>query len=334
MISDKVPVFYTAGKSKITCRLCSHFCKLKQGQTGVCRVNKNENGSLKNLVYGFPVAIHSDPIEKKPLYHFLPGSTSLSLGTMGCNMHCPFCQNWHISQKSHIEQTKNPVSPEEIITAAIKSKCDSVSYTYNEPTIFYPYARDIAIEAKKHGLKNVFVTNGIASADVINDMAGLIDACNVDLKSSQKEFYKKLLKAPFTVLDSLKLMKRLGIWIEITTLIIPGENDKQSIFSEIADFIANELGLETPWHISAFHPEFKMLDKSRTPQQSLVSAYETGAKKGLNHIYIGNSTFRNITSCPKCGAVVLERIGYSTYFNYKIPGNCPECNYKIKGIWE
>jgi pyruvate formate lyase activating enzyme len=328
------PVFFSEYKSGIICRLCSQYCRLRKGQTGVCGVNQNVNGSLRNLVYGHPIAVHSDPIEKKPLYHFLPGSTSLSLGTLGCNMQCPFCQNWHISQQSNISKTQNFVSSEEIVSAALKNNCKSISYTYNEPTVFYPYARDIAIEAKKSALKNVFVTNGIASSEVITDMAELIDACNVDLKSSEKSFYKKLLKAPFTVLESLKLMKKLGIWVEITTLIVPDENDSVSIFEEISNFIAVEMGVETPWHISAFHPDFKMLDKTRTSQRSLVNAFETGMKKGLKYIYIGNSSFQNNTVCPDCGYAVLERVGYMTYNNYKIPGICPDCNFKIKGIWE
>ena len=327
------PAFFSSHESGIICKLCSHYCILHNGRTGICGVNKNEGGILKTIVYGYPSAIHIDPIEKKPLYHFLPGSTSLSLGTIGCNMQCPFCQNWHISQNKSLDAKQNYVSQEDIVFSAINNKCKSISYTYNEPTVFYPYARDIAIIAKESGIKNAFVTNGIASKEVIRDMKGLIDACNVDLKSSQPEFYKKLLKAPFVVFESLKLLRKLGIWLEITTLIVPGENDNKQILGEISAFIVSDLGDEIPWHISAFHPEYKMLDKSRTSKNSLMSAYEIGLDKGLKHIYIGNSGLPNPTICPKCNATVIERNSYSVYDHFKIEGICPECNYTIPGIW-
>ena len=326
--------YYTVNQFGITCLLCSHYCGLKDGQTGICGVNKNENGRLNNLVYGKPAAINIDPIEKKPLYHFLPGTFSLSIGTLGCNMKCPFCQNWHISQKKAEQLTENLVLPKEVVLLALKNDCLSISYTYNEPTVFFPYAKDIAVEAKKKKLKNVFVTNGTMSIEVLNDMTDLIDACNVDLKSSDKNFYKKLLKAPFTVLDSLKQLKKNGIWVEITTLIIPQENDENKVLKEIAGFIADEMGHETPWHISAFHPDYKMTYKQRTSEDSLLKAVEIGKNAGLKHIYTGNSNLRNQTLCPLCNAPALERKGYNTINNFKVPGLCHACNYPIKGVWK
>ncbi|MGE5356150.1 MAG: AmmeMemoRadiSam system radical SAM enzyme [Deltaproteobacteria bacterium] len=325
--------FYNECNGFIICNLCSHFCRLKEGKSGVCEVNMNKNGSLFNKVYGFPAALNIDPVEKKPLYHFLPGSKTFSLGTFGCNMQCPFCQNWHISQYKNQEFKSEFISPEKIVSMALKHNCKSISYTYNEPTVFYPYARDIAILAKEKNILNVFVTNGIASKEVIEDMSGLIDACNVDLKSSEKNFYTKLLRAPFSVLESLKLMKKKKIWLEITTLIVPGENDHPEILNKIADFISNELGKETPWHICAFHPDFKMLEKTRTPVNSLITARQIGEKAGLKHIYIGNTNIENPTYCPECNTLLIERKGYNVNVLWSETGICTKCFYNLKGIW-
>jgi len=329
------PKFYRTEGDKITCLLCQHYCKLKDGQTGVCGVNKNEGGKLVNLVYGHLAAIHVDPIEKKPLYHFLPGTTALSIGTMGCNMQCPFCQNWHISQVRKSVETTTYTPPEALVQAAKDYGCKSIAYTYNEPTIFYPYARDTALLAKKEGIKSVFVTNGIESKEVIEDMAtGIIDACNVDFKSYNPDFYRKVLKAPFGILDTLKLMKEKGIWIETTTLIIPGENDSDEELSNIAKFIANELGTGTPWHISAFFPQYKMKDKHPTPVTLLEKARDIGKKHGLQFIYTGNVGLKNITYCPKCHTPLIERMGYFTKILDFDKGRCLKCGYHIPGIWE
>ena len=326
--------FYKKEGDKITCLLCQHYCKLKNGQTGVCGANKNENGKLKNLVYGRLVAMHIDPVEKKPLYHFLPGSKSLSVGTLGCNMQCPFCQNWHISQVRESVNNTDYISPSNLVEMAIKHKCESIAYTYNEPTIFYPYARDTAMIAKTHGIKNIFVTNGIESKEVIEDMPGIIDACNVDFKSFNPDFYKKILKSPFGILDTMKLIKKKGIWLETTTLIIPGENDSEEELNQISLFIANELGTETPWHISAFYPQYKMHDKMATPIRLLEKAFDIGNKNGLKYIYIGNAGITNITKCPSCGIDLIKRKAYHILFNKITKGKCPACNTKIPGIWE
>ncbi len=325
--------FYKKEGDKIVCLLCQHYCKLKDGQTGVCGANKNEDGKLKNLVYGRLVALHIDPIEKKPLYHFLPGSESFSVGTLGCNMQCPFCQNWHISQVRKSVDTAEYISPENLVKTAVKYKCKSIAYTYNEPTIFYPFARDTAMIARKHGIKNIFVTNGIESKEVIQDMPGIINACNVDFKSFNPDFYKKVLKSPFGVLDTMKLIKKLGIWLETTTLIVPGENDSEAELNQIAGFIANELGTDTPWHISAFYPQYKMNDKIATPRHLLQKAYALGKKNGLKYIYMGNIGVTNTTFCPKCGTALIERKGYHIFFNKIINGKCPVCSTEINGLW-
>ena len=224
---------------KIKCLLCRHHCILKESQVGICGINMNKNGELVNLAYGHPASINIDPIEKKPLFHFLPGTPVLSFGTVGCNFRCPFCQNWQISQ-NHNVNTSVYVSPQKMVDLAIEYKCDSIAYTYNEPSVFYPYARDVGILAKEKGLKNVFVTDGYESIYEIEDMKNWVDACNVDLKSFNKEYYKKVLKGDLDyVLDTIKRLKDVGIWQEITTLIVPGDNDSEEELTKIAEFIAS-----------------------------------------------------------------------------------------------
>ncbi|NPA45829.1 MAG: AmmeMemoRadiSam system radical SAM enzyme [Chlorobi bacterium] len=317
---------------KIRCKLCSHYCTLREGQTGVCGVNKNEKGRLVNLVYGKIAAIHVDPIEKKPLYHFLPGSRALSIGTVGCNMKCSFCQNWQISQVRKVEQ-QDYVPPEQLVALALRYDSRSIAYTYNEPTIFYPYARDVSQAGKRYGLRNVFVTNGIETPEVIEDMKDHIDAANVDYKADDEKYYKRELKAPFTVRETIVHMKKVGMWVEVTTLIIPGINDDPEHLKRIATFIADKAGTETPWHISAFHPDYKMTDRPPTPLTTLEQAAEIGRKAGLKFIYIGNVGKRNITYCPNCGAPLIERVGYIILANRLKDGKCYQCNTKIPGIW-
>jgi pyruvate formate lyase activating enzyme len=317
----------------ITCLLCKHYCKIKEGKVGACGVNMNRDGKLHNLVYGNLAALHVDPIEKKPLYHFLPGTTALSLGTVGCNMKCPFCQNWQISQTNNIKNSTR-VTPQELVNAALRYKSSTIAYTYNEPTIFYPFARDVAMLAKEYGLKNIFVTNGIMSDEVIDDMTGLIDACNVDYKSNNEEYYKKVLKAPFVVKENLVKLKKAGIWVEVTTLVVPGVNDSRKELSEMAKFIANNLGEETPWHVNAFHPDYKMTDTPPTSPVQLLVAEEEAHKVGLKYVYVGNLGLENVTYCPKCGAELIKRHGYYIVSNILQNGHCPYCKTKIQGVWE
>jgi pyruvate formate lyase activating enzyme len=324
--------FFDIENNKIRCNLCVHHCLLKEHQVGICGVNQNIYGELKNLVYGKPVSINIDPIEKKPLYHFLPASYSLSIGTVGCNMQCPFCQNWHISQQHNIENSRF-ISPEQIIEIATQNNCRSISYTYNEPTIFYPYARDIALLAKAVNIKNVFVTNGLMSDEVISDLKYSADACNIDLKSPHAEFYKKKLKAPFKIFDNIIKIKETGVWVEITTLLIPGENDSKQDIMKIIDFIKNHLGTDVPWHISAFHPDYKMLYKNKTPLNSLFEAYEMAIGHGLKYVYLGNIAFDNDTNCPDCGSKLIEREKYNTIKIKDFKGACPDCKTVIPGIW-
>jgi pyruvate formate lyase activating enzyme len=322
------------GSDAIVCQLCRHYCTLKPGKTGICGVNANEKGELKNLVYGHPSALHVDPIEKKPLYHVFPGSRSLSLGTVGCNFRCSFCQNWQISQTHEIDGSET-VTPEQVVALALEYDCATVAYTYNEPTIFWPYARDIALKAKEAGLRSIFVTNGFESEETIEDMAGLIVAANVDLKSFQADYYKKELKGDLEgVLASMKKMKAEGIWVEVTTLVIEGVNDSDEELGRIAAFVANELGAETPWHVTAFHPDYKMLETPPTSLETLERAKSIGLSAGLEYIYIGNAPADNSTYCPKCGKRVIERHGYGIgEISLDAEGKCRFCAHQIPGIW-
>ncbi|RLA82829.1 MAG: AmmeMemoRadiSam system radical SAM enzyme [Epsilonproteobacteria bacterium] len=274
---------------KITCLLCGHYCNIKEGNVGICKVNKNTGDKIECLVYGYPNAMNIDPIEKKPLYHFLPNTKTFSIGTVGCNFKCSFCQNWQLSQSHNIDKSQY-YSPEDIVKLALHYKCESISYTYNEPTIFFPYIIDIAILAHKNGLKNIMVTNGFESKEVSQQMVGLIDAVNVDLKSFDDKYYKKNLGGKLdVVLENLKYYVTNGIHTEITTLIVPTHNDNMEEIIQIVSFIANELGTDIPWHISAFHPDYKELELPRTPLDSLKKAEQIGKDYGLKYIYLGNT---------------------------------------------
>lgn len=321
-------------EEKITCLLCQHYCQLKEDQTGLCGVNKNQNGSLKTVVYGHPSALNIDPIEKKPLYHLLPATTAFSLGTVGCNFQCPFCQNWQLSQEKIVDTTLT-LSPEKIVEMAVENGASSIAYTYNEPTIFYPYAKDIGLIAKTKGVKNVFVTNGFESPEVVRDMASWLDAANVDLKSWDDAYYKKVLKGGLeAVKETLKSMVREGIWIEVTTLLIEGENDSDTDLKAMATFIANELGVHIPWHLSAFHPDYKMQDHERTKLQTLQRAKEIAKEAGLLYVYLGNVAIPADTYCPDCNTLLIDRTGYAVSQNNIIDGHCPKCNRAIEGVWK
>jgi len=321
------------GKEKITCLLCRHYCQMKEGQVGICGVNKNENGALKNLVYGHPIALNVDPVEKKPLYHLLPGSKALSFGTVGCNFKCPFCQNWDISQETTVNK-EIEVSPQQMVELALEHKVDSIAYTYNEPTIFYPYAKDIGVIAREKGLKNIFVSNGFETPEIIKDMPSWLDAANIDLKSWDDDYYKKVLKGGLeAVKDTLKRMVEAGIWVEVTTLIIVGENDSDEELTEMAEFIANDLGKHVPWHLSAFHPDYKMQDHEFTGIDTLKRASEIGKKAGLYYVYMGNVPVHGDTYCPQCGELLIDRTGYSITVNKLEDDHCPKCKREIEGVW-
>ncbi|MBD3750844.1 MAG: AmmeMemoRadiSam system radical SAM enzyme, partial [Sphingobacteriales bacterium] len=286
----------------IICDLCKHHCVLKEDGHGICGINYNINGELVNKTYNHPSAIHLDPIEKKPLYHFLPASKSLSIGTVGCNFRCPFCQNYTISQTTIVDESV-VYTPQKIVELALAHGAQSISYTYNEPTIWYPYARDIGLLAKEHGLKNVFVSSGYESEEVLSDMPGWVDAANIDLKSFDANYYKHVLKTELAgVLATLRTLAKSSVWLEVTTLLIPDVNDSHAEIEQMAQFMACEVGTEVPWHFSAFHPDYKMLDTPNTSPQKLLEAKEIAQKAGMKYVYLGNIAAHNDTYCPKCNA--------------------------------
>ncbi len=278
-------------ENKVKCRLCPHGCLIKPDQFGICGVRQNKEGSLYTYAYANPLGVNIDPIEKKPLYHFLPGTTSFSIGTAGCNFKCSFCQNWRISQvtdtlKQYFDSDEWP--PQKVADQAEAQGCKSVAYTYTEPTIFFEYAYDTSVKAQEKGLKNIFVTNGFITTEAVDMIRPYLDAANVDLKSFRDDFYKKVCKGRLQpVLDAIRHMYTIGIWVEITTLIIPGQNDSEKEIDEIAQFIA-DTGKEIPWHISRFFPQYKYTDAEATPLETLHFAERTGSKKGLEHIHLGN----------------------------------------------
>jgi len=328
---------------KVLCLLCAHRCKIQPDKFGICGVRENKDGKLCTHVYGKVIASHVDPIEKKPLYHFFPGSSSYSIATVGCNFKCPFCQNWQISQASKPWQprrlpewqpTRLPrfkCSPEEVVAEARKNNCKGISYTYTEPTIFFEYAYECARIARAQGLYNSFVTNGYMTDNALETISPYLDACNVDLKSFSDNFYKEMCQARLApVLDSIKTMKRLGIWVEITTLVVPGENDSEEELKEIAGFIAS-LGPEIPWHISRFHPDYKYLASAPTGVETLKKAREIGKRSGLRYIYLGNVLEGNNTYCYNCKGLLIERLGFDINKNNLDDASCPSCKAAIDG---
>jgi pyruvate formate lyase activating enzyme len=280
--------FYKKLKNKLVqCQLCPHFCAIKEGMVGKCKVRKNIKGILYSLSYGKPISINLDPITKKPIYCFLPQTLTFSIGMAGCNLSCQGCQNWEISQKAAEEFKIKEISPERLVEEALKSGCPSISYTYTEPFVSYEYVFDVVKLAKKHGLKNILVTNGFVNKEPFEKIAPYIDAMNIDLKSFKDTFYKKYCRARLqSVLETIKIAHKAGIHIEITTLLIPGLNDNEKELEKIAKFIAS-VDKKIPWHISRFFPMYKMLDKSITPVGSLENAYKIG-KKYLKYVYLGN----------------------------------------------
>lgn len=319
---------------KVSCFLCSHHCLISDGDFGICQVRQNKGGTLYTYAYGEVIAAHIDPIEKKPIFHILPGTRSFSVAASGCNFRCGFCQNWQISQ---VKEARNlglksqPMAPQDIVKYALESKCASISYTYTEPTIFFEYAQDTAKIAREKGLYNIFVTNGYMTKEAIEMISPYLDGANVDLKFFDDEKYLKTCGARLKpVLDSIALMRRLKIWVEVTTLLVPGENDSAGELKGIASFLAG-VGKEIPWHISRFHPDYKMLDKKATPLEVLQKAYAIGKEAGLRYVYIGNVLEEETTYCYNCGEGLISRLGFEVVKNALKKGKCPKCDTALPG---
>lgn len=319
----------------VICNLCNHNCLISPDNTGLCGVRVNKKGTLYTLNYGKLIASHLDPIEKKPLYHFHPGSTAYSIATIGCNFRCEFCQNWEIAQYAQYSDNipGEDTNPKQIVNNAKKFQADSISYTYTEPTIFFELAYDTAKIAKENGILNTFVTNGFMSKEAIDMISPYLDAANVDLKSIQQEFYTKYCKAKLEpVLENIKYMHQKGIFIEITTLFITGLNDSDEEIRKIAKTIAN-VNPEIPWHVSRFHPCYKLQNVPSTPINTIKKTRQIGIEAGLKHVYTGNiiDSEGSITYCPQCNTVLISRTGFSIKSNLIKNGLCPQCSYKIHG---
>ncbi|HXY53978.1 MAG TPA: AmmeMemoRadiSam system radical SAM enzyme [Nitrospirota bacterium] len=324
-------------EKKVQCSLCSHRCLISPGKRGICAVRENRDGVLYSLVYDKVIARNIDPIEKKPLFHFHPGSLSYSVATPGCNFRCRHCQNADISQlpRDHGGAVLGEeVPPSAIVAAALKYRCASISYTYTEPTIYFELAYDAARLAAEAGLKNVFVTNGYITPEALKVIRPYLHAANIDLKGFTDEFYKKICGARLQpVLDAIRLYKEFGIWIEITTLVIPGHNDSEGELKGIAQFVRS-VGEDIPWHVTRFHPTYNLTDRPRTPLETLKRARQIGLEAGLRYVYEGNIPGEGEeTFCWNCKKSLVKRVGFSVDENNIKDGKCPYCGMAVDGSW-
>ena len=332
-------MLYEAGEGQqVRCRLCGHECVIAAGKTGICQVRENQAGKLVSLNYDALVAVNVDPIEKKPLFHFLPGTQSLSVAAAGCNFQCSFCQNWQISQAPRTGRIVGgqAVSPEDLVAAAEKRHCASVSYTYTEPTIFFELAYDTAKLASERGIRNCFVSNGFMTSRAVRTIAPYLDAINVDLKAFRDETYRKIMKARLEpVLTCLKELVAAGVWVEVTTLVVPGMNDSEAELGDIAGFIAGQLGPDVPWHVSRFHGDYQWSDVQSTPMATLERAVKAGRDAGLKYVYSGNvpGDENENTCCPACSSTLIRRVGYMIRENRLSGGACGNCGEQIAGLW-
>jgi pyruvate formate lyase activating enzyme len=326
---------------KVRCRLCHHGCRISDQKFGLCNVRQNRDGQLYTLAYGRVIASHIDPIEKKPLYHFLPGSSAYSIGTAGCNFTCSFCQNWQISQavkKGDKTLPGKPLSPEQIVHNAVESNCKSIAYTYTEPTIFFEYAYDTARLAKARKLKNIFVSNGYMTKQAIDTIGPFLDGINIDLKAMDDVFYKDICQGRLKpVLDNIRYIKEAGIWVEVTTLIVPEANDSVDELHEIAQFIA-DIDPDIPWHVSRFHPDYQYTDTLATPLPVMEAAFNFGKDAGLHYVYMGNviddSRDTRNTRCPECMQPVIQRDLNRVKINLAEKNRCSGCGAVVAGVYE
>ncbi|MBU1061637.1 MAG: AmmeMemoRadiSam system radical SAM enzyme [Candidatus Omnitrophica bacterium] len=322
--------------NKVKCLLCPRECELNNGDRGDCRARMNIGGRLQTLVYGKPCAVHVDPIEKKPLFHYLPGTGSFSIATAGCNLHCMYCQNWEISQ-GEPENTRNiDLAPEDVIRQAINTNCKTIAYTYSEPVIFFEYAANTARLAHKNGIFNVWVTALYINPEPLKEAVTFVDAANIDLKGITDKFYQTMSRATLKpVLDAIKIMKESGVWIELTNLVVPTYNDTAEDFTALCDWVVENLGNEVPMHFSRFWPMFKLKNLPPTPVEVMTRARQIAMSKGIHYAYVGNVPGHegNNTYCPVCKNIVIARRGYMI-LDYNIDGGkCTFCNHKIPGRW-
>ncbi|ETR70379.1 MAG: pyruvate formate lyase activating enzyme [Candidatus Magnetoglobus multicellularis str. Araruama] len=319
---------------RVICHLCNHQCTIQKGRFGICNVRQNKDGILYTHVYDRIIAEHIDPIEKKPLFHFLPGSKSYSVATVGCNFKCRFCQNANIAQmpSDQGQITGMQLSPQQVVQTAINNRCKSISYTYTEPTIYFEFALDTARKAHDHDIKNVFVSNGFMSTDAIKMIGPYLDAANIDLKSFDDKFYRNYCGGKIQpVLDNLVTLKENNVFIEITTLIITGLNDQPETIQNSAEFIVSKLGADTPWHLSRFHPTYRLQDRPATPVKTLQHARQIGMDAGLHYVFTGNvpGDKGESTFCHQCGKLLIDRFGFSIQSIVLENNQCPNCQTPV-----
>lgn len=332
----KEALFWKKEKDKVRCELCPHNCLISKGKRGICKARENKNNKLYALTYGKPCALHVDPIEKKPLYHFLPGEDALSIGTAGCNLSCEHCQNYNISQASVENVPYQNVVPEKVVEIAVKNNYKLIAYTYTEPVIFYEYMLDIARLAKKKGIKNVIVSNGYVNEKPLLKLIKYIDAANIDFKSINEEFYKKICGAKLKpILNTLKILRKNNVWLELTNLVIPTLNDKEEDIDKLCKWIMKNLGKDVPLHFSAFYPTYKLTDLPRTSIEILNKARNITLKNGLKYVYIGNvpSDAEN-TYCYHCKKLLIKRRGFGVTQNNIKDNKCKFCGKKVVGVWK
>jgi len=326
------------GEGRVRCGLCRFRCRIGEGHRGVCGVRENRGGTLYTLVYGRSIADNVDPVEKKPLFHYHPGSLTFSISTVGCNFRCLHCQNHQISQWPHEHDgiAGEKLEPEEIVRRARALGCRSIAYTYTEPTIYFEYAYETARLAKADGLGNIFVSNGYITPEALATIAPYLDAANIDLKGYTEEFYRSVTGAHLDgVLETLRDYRRHDIWLEVTTLLIPGRNDDDEQLRGIAAFIADELGPQTPWHVTAFYPTYRLQDAPPTPAASLHRARKIGYAAGLQYVYSGNlpGDDGEKTRCPACRKVVIDRVGFRLNAVHLDGNRCRFCDVEIAGLF-
>ena len=331
-------LFWEKGSSDhVQCQLCPHRCRIAKGHVGKCGVRRNEHGTLHSLIYGKCSGVSADPIEKKPLHHFYPGSLVFSLGSVGCNLSCDHCQNYHISTAKPDGYRFSEISPEDAVDLAQQHGCKGIAFTYNEPTIWFEYTYDTAQRAKKAGLYTVYVTNGFITADPVQKIAPLLDAMNIDVKAFTNTFYKKTCQASLQpVLDTCKLAHELGIHIELTYLVIPGKNDSMDEIRRFCSWVLETVGEEVPIYFSRFHPHYKMTDKQATPLSTLTQSFDMAKSMGIQYVYLGNVAdpeYEN-TFCPSCGEVLIERTGFTARLSGLSQGKCMTCGKVIPIITE
>ncbi|MCF7975988.1 MAG: AmmeMemoRadiSam system radical SAM enzyme [Phycisphaerae bacterium] len=335
---DKAVLWEPDNNGAVHCLLCAHGCRIQKGHTGVCYVRENHQGVLYTRAFHGLCAAGADPIEKKPLFHFLPGTRTFSIACLGCNFKCGFCQNWQISQSRVSEQSsRHGADPEAIVQSALDQGCESLAYTYTEPTVFMELCAECGKLAKAGGLKNVFVSNGYMTPKAIDDASTWLDAINIDLKAFDPAFYRQQCRADLkAVLATIERVAHdTDIWMEITTLVIPGQNDDEDQLRRLVDFLVTKAGPDVPWHVSRFHPQYQCLDVPATPMETLEKAYEIGRAGGLNYVYLGNVPGANSEStwCPECDSLLIKRRGYRIMENRVKQGQCPDCGARVPGIF-